>query len=111
MNTVKAKMASQDIVKSTASTTREEGDPRVTLFILKALKLEGIDDIFLVPGAMIDSFACEYSKAGIRAIVAAQEGGAAYMADGYGRARQNFGVCMGIGGPGVTNMVTALSAA
>lgn len=82
-----------------------------SLFILKALKQEGIDHIFLVPGFVIDPFLPSYSKAGITPIVAAHEGGAAFMADGYGRASQNFGVCMGVGGPGVTNMLTAISAA
>ncbi len=43
--------------------------------------------------------------------MAAQEGGAAYMADGYARASGKFGACLCIGGPGLTNTVTALSAA
>lgn len=83
----------------------------VSLYILKALKQEGIDHIFLVPGYNVDSFVENYAKADIQAVVAAHEGGAAYMADGYARARQSFGVCMGLGGPGVTNMVTAIAAA
>ena len=33
------------------------------------------------------------------------------MADGYARAKQHFGVCMGIGGPGITNMITAIASA
>jgi acetolactate synthase-1/2/3 large subunit len=33
------------------------------------------------------------------------------MADGYARASGNFGACLAIGGPGVTNMTTAVSAA
>jgi len=60
---------------------------------------------------MIEPFFANFKRAGINPIVSAKEDGAAYMADGYGRARQNFGVCMGIGGPGVTNMVTPISAA
>jgi acetolactate synthase-1/2/3 large subunit len=47
----------------------------------------------------------------VQPIVAAQEGGAAYMADGYARASGRFGVCFAIGGPGVTNTVTAVTAA
>ena len=43
--------------------------------------------------------------------MAAFEGGAAYMADGYARASGRLGVCLGIGGPGVLNMTTALTAA
>ena len=49
--------------------------------------------------------------AGIRPIVAAFEGGAAYMADGYSRASGELGVCFGIGGPGIMNMTTALAGA
>ena len=33
------------------------------------------------------------------------------MADGYARASGNFGACLAIGGPGVTNMTTAISTA
>jgi acetolactate synthase-1/2/3 large subunit len=88
-----------------------ENKDKVALFILKALKEEGIHHIFFVPGFVIDSFLPNFSKADIRPIVAAHEGGAAYMADGYSRASQNFGVCMGVGGPGITNMITAVSAA
>ena len=88
-----------------------ETENGVALYILKALEQEGIDHIFLVPGYNIDPFAINFEKAGIKAVVAAHEGGAAYMADGYARARQGFGVCMGLGGPGVTNMVTAIAAA
>lgn len=83
----------------------------VALYILKALKQEGIDHVFLVPGSNIDPLVENHPKAGIDVIVAAHEGGAAYMADGYARASQGLGVCMGTGGPGVTNMVTAIASA
>ena len=48
---------------------------------------------------------------GLKPVVAAQEGGAAYMADGYARASGRFGACLVIGGPGITNTVTPLEAA
>ncbi|MEH2000988.1 thiamine pyrophosphate-binding protein [Nostoc sp.] len=83
----------------------------VALFVLDALKKESIDHIFLVPGTTIAPFLPNFSKADVSAIVTAHEAGAAFMADGYARARGGFGVCMGIGGPGVTNMITAISAA
>ena len=44
-------------------------------------------------------------------IVAAHEGGAVYMADGYARASGHFGAALGIGGPGCCNMATAVAAA
>ena len=85
---------------------------KVTKFILQALRAEGIDHIFMVPGGLIDPFYEELGRdSGITPIVAAHEGGACYMADGYARATEAFGVCLCIGGPGVTNVVTALSAA
>src|SRR5229473_4245611 len=44
-------------------------------------------------------------------VIAAHEGGAVYMADGYARAGGNFGAALGIGGPGCCNMATAVAAA
>ena len=88
-----------------------EKKQNVSLFVLRALNKEGIDHVFLVPGYMVDPFLQNFEPAGIKAVVAAKEDGAAYMADGYGRAVKNFGVCMGIGGPGITNMTTPMSAA
>ena len=68
--------------------------------------------VFIDLGGLNDAFMPPLSEtAGIRPIVAAFEGGAAYMADGYARASGGLGVCMGIGGPGVLNMVTPLTAA
>lgn len=83
----------------------------VSLFMLNALKKEGINYAFLVPGAMIEPFVQNFFKTSIYPIVAAKEDGAAFMADGFGRSIKKFGVCMGIGGPGITNMVTPVAAA
>ena len=83
-----------------------------TRYLLEALKAEKISHVFLVPGGLIDPFLPDLSATqGVTPIIAAQEGGAAYMADGYARAGGRFGACMAIGGPGTTNMVTALAAA
>ncbi len=81
-------------------------------YILQALVREKLDHVFLVPGGLIDNFYPAFCNTpGIRPVVAAHEGGAAYMADGYARGSGRFGACFVIGGPGVTNAVTALSAA
>jgi len=83
-----------------------------TDFILRSLVADGIDHLFLVPGGLIDSFLPALQNVPeLRPIVAAQEGGAAFMADGYARAGGRFGACLVIGGPGLTNTVTAVSAA
>ncbi|MCE9625353.1 MAG: thiamine pyrophosphate-binding protein [Deltaproteobacteria bacterium] len=85
---------------------------KATEYIVQALVQEKLDHVFMVPGGLIDNFyPALCNTAGIRPIVAAHEGGAAYMADGYARASGRFGACFVIGGPGVTNTVTALSAA
>ena len=82
-----------------------------TRYLLEALKAEQISHVFMVPGGLIDPFLPDLSDSGVTPIVAAQEGGAAFMADGYARASGRFGACLAIGGPGITNMVTALAAA
>jgi acetolactate synthase-1/2/3 large subunit len=85
---------------------------RVADYILSALRDQGVDHCFIDLGGLNDNFmpALTGTK-GLRTIVAAFEGGAAYMADGYARASGGLGVCFGIGGPGILNMTTALAAA
>jgi acetolactate synthase-1/2/3 large subunit len=86
--------------------------PTAVQFVLAALKQEGIDYVFMVPGGLTDDFMTAFGDAtGVTAIVAAQEGGAGYMADGFARASGRFGACMAIGGPGAANLVAALASA
>jgi acetolactate synthase-1/2/3 large subunit len=81
-------------------------------FILNALVREGLTHLFLVPGGLVDPFLPALARhPKLRPIVAAHEGGAAYMADGYARASARFGAVLGIGGPGLCNMATAIAAA
>ena len=63
-----------------------------TDFILDALLREGLDHLFMVPGGLVDPFLPALARhPGLKPIVAAHEGGAAYMADGYARASGRFG--------------------
>lgn len=83
-----------------------------TDFLLSSLEKEGIDHLFMIPGGLIDPFLQALSRQkNLKPIVAAQEGGAAYMADGYARASKKFGAVLCIGGPGLTNTVTAIATA
>jgi len=83
-----------------------------TDFILSSLAKEDIDHIFIVPGGLIDPFLPALGRQNqLKPIVAAQEGGAAYMADGYARASGKLGAVLCIGGPGLTNTVTAIATA
>src|SRR6266540_3650226 len=80
-------------------------------YILDVIHAEAVTHIFMVPGGLIDPFLASLGRSRVTPIVAAQEGGAAYMADGFARASGRFGVALGIGGPGLGNMVTAVAAA
>src|SRR5262245_11423736 len=81
-------------------------------FILNALVKESLSHLFLVPGGLVDPFLPALARhPKLHPIVAAHEGGAAYMADGYARASGRFGAVLGIGGPGLANMATAVAAA
>ncbi len=83
-----------------------------TDYLLAGLEAEGLDHLFLVPGGLVDPFLPAIGRfPGLCPIVAAQEGGAAYMADGYARASGRFGAALGIGGPGLGNMITAMATA
>jgi acetolactate synthase-1/2/3 large subunit len=85
---------------------------KVADFIVSAIRDQGVSHCFIDLGGLNDNFmpALAGTK-GLRTIVAAFEGGAAYMADGYARASNGLGLCFGIGGPGILNMATALAAA
>ena len=90
----------------------QERTIQATQYFLEAFRAEGLSHVFLVPGGLLDPFLPALpSTAGITPIVAAHEGGACCMADGYARASGRFGVCFAIGGPGVTNLVTAAACA
>jgi acetolactate synthase-1/2/3 large subunit len=86
--------------------------PLGTDFLLSALADEGLAHLFMVPGGLIDPFLPALTRQSrLTPVVAAHEGGAVYMADGYARARGSFGAAIGIGGPGCCNMATAVAAA
>lgn len=86
--------------------------PNADDYLLGALRTEGVGHVFLVPGGLIDPFLPAFGRAAeVVPVVACQEGGAAYMADGYARATHRFGVCLTLGGPGFLNAVTGLAAA
>src|SRR5438105_3292918 len=83
-----------------------------TDYLLDALIREGISHLFMVPGGLVDPFLPALGRfPALKPIIAAQEGGAAFMADGYARAGGRFGVALGIGGPGLGNMITAMATA
>jgi acetolactate synthase-1/2/3 large subunit len=83
-----------------------------TDYILNALADEGLSHLFMVPGGLVDPFLPALARqTRLKPVIAAHEGGAVYMADGYARASGTFGAALGIGGPGCCNMATAVAAA
>ena len=78
---------------------------------VKALKREGVETLFGVPGGAIIPICDALYDADIRFVLARHEQGAAHMADGYARASGGVGVCLATSGPGATNLVTGIATA
>jgi acetolactate synthase-1/2/3 large subunit len=92
-----------------ATTTMDMAD-----LLVAYLEQLGVDYIFGVPGGAIEplynAIARNQRRGGnLSQIVARNEAGAAFMADGYARETGKLGVCMSTSGPGATNMLTAVA--
>ena len=72
--------------------------------LVDALCLHGTSHVFCVPGEsylpVLDALLDTQS---IRTVVCRQEGGAAMMADAYGKLTRRPGICLVTCGPGATN--------
>lgn len=79
--------------------------------LVEALRLEETEVMFGIVGSAFMDPLDIFPKAGIRFIQVRHEQTAAFMADGYGRAADKPGVCIGQNGPGVTNLVTGVASA
>jgi acetolactate synthase I/II/III large subunit len=73
--------------------------------IVDTLRINGTDNVFCVPGEsylpVLDALYDEQDA--IRLVVCRQEGGAAYMAEAYGKLTGRPGICFVTRGPGATN--------
>ena len=84
------------------------GDPRLRSggrILVDQLRIHGVDMAFCVPGeSYLDVLdALHEAREEIRLIVCRQEGGAAFMAEAYGKLRGRPGICFVTRGPGATN--------
>jgi acetolactate synthase-1/2/3 large subunit len=83
-------------------TTRQRTGAQI---LVDQLIIHGVDTAYCVPGesylAVLD--ALYDTREQIRLIVCRQEGGAAYMADAYGKLTGRPGICFVTRGPGATN--------
>tara|TARA_R110002051_G_scaffold10079_14_gene38269 strand:+ start:3826 stop:5475 length:1650 start_codon:yes stop_codon:yes gene_type:complete len=76
--------------------------------IVEALKANGVERISCVPGESYLAVLDALYESGIEVLVCRQEGGAAMMADSWGRLTGQPGICMVTRGPGATNASAGL---
>lgn len=76
--------------------------------LAKALRNEGVDDLFFIMGGPMILAEGSCVKEGIRPIDVRHEQAAAMMGQAYSRLLQKPSVCMAASGPGVTNLITGL---
>ena len=80
--------------------------------VVQALKVNGIDVIFGIPGVhTLDIYDALVDDPDVTHILARHEQGAGYMADGYARATGRPGTALIVTGPGLTNIATAVGQA
>jgi acetolactate synthase-1/2/3 large subunit len=71
--------------------------------LVDALKIHGVETAFGVPGESYLDVLDALHESGIRFIINRQEGGAAFMAEAYGKMTGRPGICFVTRGPGATN--------
>ena len=71
--------------------------------LVDALKIHGVDTAFGVPGESYLDVLDALHDSSIRFIINRQEGGAAFMAEAYGKMTGKPGICFVTRGPGATN--------
>lgn len=81
--------------------------------LARQLVLEGITDVFGIPGVQLDWAVDGLRQLGnqICYVVPRHEQTTAYMADGYARTTGKIGTCMVVPGPGLLNAMAGLSTA
>jgi acetolactate synthase-1/2/3 large subunit len=76
--------------------------------IVDSLKANGVERLFCVPGESYLAVLDALVDSGVGVTVCRQEGGAAMMADAWGRLTGKPGVCFVTRGPGATNATAGL---
>src|ERR687887_1828191 len=76
--------------------------------LMEALKAEGVEIVFGLPGgANLPTYDALYD-AGIRHVLVRHEAGGGHAAEGYAKATGKVGVAFATSGPGATNLVTPI---
>src|ERR687897_3646111 len=77
--------------------------------LMEALKAEGVEHIFGIPGgANLPTYDALYD-ANLTHIQARHEQGAGHAAEGYAKASGRVGVALATSGPGATNLITPIT--
>jgi len=79
--------------------------------LVKNLEAQGVQYVFGIPGAKVDSVFDALLDSNIKTIVCRHEQNAAFIAGGLGRLTGKAGVVLVTSGPGCTNLVTGLATA
>lgn len=79
--------------------------------VCESLVAEGVRVVFGLPGGAIMPLYDVLPSYPFKHVLVRHEQGAAHMADGYGRASGDVGVCMATSGPGAINLVVGLATA
>ncbi len=99
-------------VKSREATTAPEAEQNLTdgfNLIIDALKLNGVDTIYGVPGIPVTDFGRMAQAAGIRVLSFRHEQNAGYAASVAGFLTKKPGICLTVSAPGFLNGLTALA--
>src|SRR5262249_59022605 len=79
--------------------------------LVEAVRQEGTDVVFGIPGAQDNEFWDTMKSKGLPYLLVTHEFSASTMADGYARATGKPGVLCVVPGPGVTNALTGIGEA
>jgi acetolactate synthase-1/2/3 large subunit len=78
---------------------------------IELIRRSGASTVFGIPGVHTLELYRGLSASGLRHVAPRHEQGAAFMADGWARVTGRPGVCVLIGGPGLTNAITPIAQA
>ena len=79
--------------------------------LIALIKRAGATTVFGIPGVQTLELYRGLHASGLRHVAPRHEQGAAFMADGWARVSGRPGVCVVIGGPGLTNAITPIAQA
>jgi acetolactate synthase I/II/III large subunit len=79
--------------------------------LITLIERTGATTVFGIPGVHTLELYRGIGASGLRHVAPRHEQGAAFMADGYARVTGRPGVCVLIGGPGLTNAITPIAQA